>query len=182
MSFPLGPFPACERLRFRLPSTNDAAFYLKLMNEPDYIRFIANHDLKTEEDALQYIKGKSLARFAQHKVGLWVVELKETGDPVGVCGLVFRKELEHPDLGYALLEKYRGRGFAREAATAVLEFAGKVLKLRTLCAITAPDNAASSNVLKKIGFEADGQLHLTEIGATADYYVWKLRYVEKGLA
>ena len=182
MSFPLGPFPVSERLRFRLPSSNDAGFYLQLMNEPDYIRFIADHGIRTQEDAIQYIKAKSLARFAAHGVGLWLMELRETGQRIGVCGLVVRKELKYPDLGFALAEEFRGQGLGREAGQAVLDFAQKELKLRTLCAITHPDNVRSANLLKKLGFEADGQRHLSEIGATADYYLWRLRYVESGLA
>ncbi|POF32918.1 GNAT family N-acetyltransferase [Roseibium marinum] len=182
MSFPLGPFPTSERLRFRLPSANDAGFYLNLMNEPDYIRFISDAGIRTAEQAMQYIKGKSLARFAAHGVGLWLVELKETGEPIGVCGLVVRKELKYPDLGFALLEAFRGQGFGREAGQAVLDFTRKDLKLRALCAITHPENTRSANLLRKIGFEADGQRHLSEIGETSDYFVWKLRYVESGLA
>ena len=60
------------------------------MNEPDYIRFIADHGIKTEEDAANYIKNKTLARFAAHGVGLWILDLKPSLTPVGVCGLVVR--------------------------------------------------------------------------------------------
>lgn len=182
MSFPLGPFPVSERLRFRLPSSNDAGFYHRLMNEPDYIRFIADHGIRTEDDALNYIKNKSLARFAAHGVGLWVVEPKHLPGPIGVCGLVVRNELKYPDLGFAFLEAHRGNGYGREAGQAVLDFVQKELKLRTLCAITDPENVRSANLLTKLGFEADGQRHLAEIGSTSDYYEWKLRYVESGLA
>lgn len=182
MTFPLGPFPVSERLRYRLPSPNDAAFYRKLMSEPDYVRFIADHGIRTEADAAAYIKAKTLARFAKQGVGLWLVELKDAGTPVGVCGLVIRKELSYPDLGFAFLGEYRGRGYGREAGQAVLDFASSELKLRTLCAITHPDNARSANLLTKLGFEADGQRHLDEIGSISDYYVWKLRYVDAGLS
>jgi len=96
VTFPLGPFPASARLRFRLPSTNDAAFYQKLMSEPDYIRYIADYQIDTPDDAAAYIKSKSLARFAAQGVGLWLVELKETREPIGVSGLVVRKELKFP--------------------------------------------------------------------------------------
>jgi RimJ/RimL family protein N-acetyltransferase len=182
VSFPLGPFPVSERLRFRLPSSNDAAFYHQLMNEPDYIRFIADHDIQTEEDAANYIKTKTLARFAAHGVGLWIVDLKPSLIPVGVCGLVVRKELKYPDLGFAFLEEYRGKGFGHEAGQSVLDFVTKELKLRTLCAITHPENVRSANLLKKLGFVPVGQRLLEEIGTTSDYYEWKLRYVESGLA
>lgn len=181
MTFPLGPFPASERLRFRLPSTSDAAFYQKLMAEPDYKRFIHDYGIETTEEAASFIKTKSLARFAAQGVGLWLVEVKETGQPIGVCGLVVRQELKYPDLGFAFLSEHRGLGYGREAGQAVLDFASSELKLRTLCAITHPENVRSANLLTKLGFEASGQRHLEEIGSTANYYVWKLRYVEAGL-
>lgn len=182
MTFPLGPFPASERLRFRIPRSSDARFYRNLMTEPDYIRFIADYGIESTEDAVSYIKSKSLARFAAQGVGLWLVELKETREPIGVCGLVVRKELKFPDLGFAFLSGYRGQGYGREAGRAVLDFATRELKLRTLCAIAHPDNKRSANLLTKLGFEAKGQRHLAEIGSTADYFVWKLRYVEAGLS
>ncbi|MEM5583302.1 MULTISPECIES: GNAT family N-acetyltransferase [unclassified Roseibium] len=181
MTFPLGPFPVCRRLRFRVPTVNDAVFYQELMSEPDYLRFIADYGINSPEAAADYIKSKSLVRFASQGVGLWLVELKDTREPIGVCGLVVRPELKYPDLGFAFLAAHRGRGYGREAGQAVLEFAERALKLRTLCAITHPDNARSANLLKKIGFEAQGQRHLAEIGSTADYYLWKLRYVDAGL-
>lgn len=181
MIFPLGPFPGSERLRFRLPAASDAVFYQKLMSEPDYIRFIADYGIETPDDAASYIRTKSLARFASQGVGLWLVELKETREPIGVCGLVVRKELKFPDLGFAFLSEHRGRGYGREAGQAVLDFATRELKLRTLCAITHPDNDRSANLLTKLGFKANGQRHLQEIGSTANYFVWKLRYVEAGL-
>ncbi|MBN9673152.1 GNAT family N-acetyltransferase [Roseibium aggregatum] len=162
-----------DRLRFRLPSFSDSAFYLKLMNEPDYVRYIADHGIETESDALHYIKSKTLRRFTLNKVGLWLVELKDPIEPIGVCGLVVRNELDYPDLGFAFLEAYRGQGYGQEAARAVLEFVRDKLKLKRLCAITHPENEPSARLLRKIGFEKDGQRHLAEIGATSDYYLWQ---------
>ncbi len=172
MSFPSGPFPFSERLRFRLPLTSDAAFYLKLLNEPDYVRFISDAEVRTEDAAAEYIKTKVLGRFSTYKVGLWLVELIETEQPVGICGLVIREELTHPDLGYGFLKDFRGQGIAREAGRAVLDFAQKELNLRTLCAITDPQNMRSAKLLTDIGFKQAGQRNLESIGAVSDYYIW----------
>lgn len=174
MNLPSGRFPDSDRLRFKLPSRHDAAFYLKLMNEPDYLHFIADHGLRTEEDVIGYIENKTLARFSKFGVGLWLVEEKDSGSPVGVCGIVVRRELEHPDLGYGLLEAHRGKGYAKEAAEAVLKFARNKLGLKTICAITHPDNVRSAHLLTKIGFVQDGQRELSEIGSTADFYILAL--------
>ncbi|MEP3045293.1 MAG: GNAT family N-acetyltransferase [Roseibium sp.] len=165
--------PASQRLTFRRPTPEDAAFYLKLMNEPDYIRFITDHGIRSEADALSYIEAKSLARFEKHGVGLWVFEITESTTPVGVCGLVVRDGLDYPDLGYGFLEAFRGKGYAREAGQAVLEFAQSELNLKTLCAITDPENTKSSRLLEKIGFVQNGQKDLAEIGEISDYFIWR---------
>ena len=173
MNFSTEQLPVSERLLFRLPTSNDAGFYRKLMNEPDYIRFISDQGIRTDEDAISYIEDKSLSRFAKYGVGLWVVETRDTKTPIGVCGLVVRDELDCPDLGYGFLQDYRGKGYAREAGQAVLDFAREHLDVRLLCAITDPENTRSSGLLKKVGFVYEGQRHLAEIGATSDYFVWK---------
>ncbi|MEP2703619.1 MAG: GNAT family N-acetyltransferase [Roseibium sp.] len=173
MRYSSSSIPVSKRLTFRLPTREDAAFYLKMMNEPDYIRFIADHGIRCEEDALGYIEAKSLARFEKHGVGLWVVETRATGTPIGVCGLVVRDGLDYPDLGYGFLEAHRGKGYAREASQAVLDFARSNLNMKTLCAITDPDNERSNGLLKKVGFVQDGQKYLAEIGEISDYFIWR---------
>ncbi len=84
-----------------------------------------------------------------------LVRLKEGGVPIGICGLVKRDTLPDPDLGFALLEAHWRRGYAVEAASAVMEHARTVLRLPRLLAITTPDNDASGRVLHKLGFVFD---------------------------
>ncbi len=180
MNAAVSAFPAGERLRFRLPALTDAAFYRKMMNEPDYHRFIADHGIGTDEDAAAYIRTRSLAGFEAHGFGLWLLELTETGQPVGICGLVVREELKIPDLGYAMLKDYHGQGLGHEAGLAVLDFARAELKLPSLCAITHPDNIRSAALLLKLGFTPQGQRHLKSIGETSDYYVWKAGMTGEG--
>ncbi len=172
MTSPARSCPASERLRFRQPNEGDASFYLRLMNEPDYIRFIRDHGIRTNEEAAEHIRTKTLPRFAEQGFGLWLVELKETGEPIGVCGLVVREELDCPDLGFAFLEEHRGKGYGREAGLAVLDFVRKDLKLGALCAIADPENTRSGNLLTKIGFEANGQRYLAAFATTSNYYFW----------
>jgi RimJ/RimL family protein N-acetyltransferase len=56
------------------------------------------------------------------------------------------------DIGYALLKNYEGKGYAREAANAVIEWAFSTLKINSLCAITTHDNLRSISLLAKLGF------------------------------
>ena len=90
--------------------------------------------------------------YEEHGFGLWVVELKSTGRPIGICGLVKRTNSDDPDLGFALLEQHQGNGYATEAARASVRFANAELGISRLDAITNPDNERSIAVLKRLGF------------------------------
>lgn len=54
-------------------------------------------------------------------MGINLVALKETGKPIGACGLLKREALDYPDLGYAFLPEFWGKGYAMEAADAILK-------------------------------------------------------------
>jgi RimJ/RimL family protein N-acetyltransferase len=93
---------------------------------------------------------------------LWLVELKETGTPAGICGLVKRDTLPDADIGYAFLPRFWSRGYAYESAAAVMNHALGALGLRRVLAITNPDNAGSIKVLEKVGLKPDRLVRLSE--------------------
>lgn len=68
--------------------------------------------------------------------------------------------MEHPDLGFALLQHFAGKGYALESAAAVLDYGRRVLKLGTIVAVTAPENPASIRLLDKLGFRFDRMISL----------------------
>jgi len=70
-----------------------------------------------------------------------------------MCGLVKRDTLEHPDLGFAFLPEAWGKGYAFEAASAVLKHTQDALSLSRILAITNPDNDASIKLLGRLGFQ-----------------------------
>jgi ribosomal-protein-alanine N-acetyltransferase len=82
---------------------------------------------------------------------MYLVVLKETGVPTGVCGLVKRDGLDGIDIGYAFLPQHWSKGYATEATLAVKEYAKNTVGLKRLVAITDPDNQGSIRVLEKIG-------------------------------
>jgi RimJ/RimL family protein N-acetyltransferase len=98
--------------------------------------------------------------YAKHGFGLFHVSLKKTGAPVGICGLLKRDVLADVDIGFAYLPQYSGQGFATEAALATMHYALRALGLKRIVAITAPDNEASQNVLRKIGLRYTETLQL----------------------
>ena|SRR5689334_1724544 len=141
-----------DRLILRHFNPDDAPFILALLNEPSFLRFIGDKKVRTLDDARQYISNGPIATYAQHGFGLYQVELKEAHTPIGMCGLLKREELPHPDIGFAFLPDFWNKGFAYEAAAAVLKDARERLQLDRLLAIVNPDNESSIRLLEKLGF------------------------------
>ncbi|WP_309091779.1 GNAT family N-acetyltransferase [Phenylobacterium sp.] len=134
-----------ERLTLTPPEPADAAFVLELLNDPGWIANIGDRGVRTVEDARTYIA----ERFSKSP---WFVVRDPSGEPVGLCGIVVGREgLDSPDIGYALLARHAGHGYATEAARAVLAHARQAMGLSKVAAITAPGNVASQRVLEKIG-------------------------------
>ena len=156
-----------ERLSLREVSESDAAFMLKLLNDPDFVRFIADRGVRTVEGAARYIGERFVQSYRRHGFGLWLVETKEEGAPVGICGLLERGEpVPGVEVGYAFLPSFRSKGYAFEAASAAKVYARDVLGLARLYAVVNPDNALSTRVLEKLGMKFERTVRLT--GEEAD--------------
>jgi [ribosomal protein S5]-alanine N-acetyltransferase len=139
------------RLRLRRLSGDDAPFMLQLLNDPSFIRNIGDRGVRDIEGARRYVMGGAVASHEKHGYGFDLVELKSTGEAVGICGLVRRDYLDDPDIGYAFLPQFTGLGYAVESATAVLARARGELGLPRVLAIVSPGNERSIRVLTKIG-------------------------------
>jgi len=143
-----------ERLVLRRFTPDDAEFILRLLNEPSFIANIADRGVRTVEQAAAYLADAPIRMYAEHGHGLYLVALKEDGmRPIGMCGLLRRDQFPDVDLGYAFLPEFWSRGYAGEAARAMLEHAKRDLGLDRLIALVAPHNAGSIRLLEKLGFE-----------------------------
>lgn len=138
------------RLRLRHMTLDDAAFMLGMLNDPAWHRYIGDRGIRTIEGAREHIRNGPMAMVARFGFGFHVVELKEDGRPIGVCGLAKRDFLDDVDIGYAFLPQYGGQGYAYEAAQGVLAHA-RELGLTRLVATVVPENAASIRLLEKLG-------------------------------
>lgn len=148
------------RLRHLRADDHDAAAMLELLNEPGFHRFIGDRGVRTLAQARDYLRKGPLASYAQHGHGMYAIERRSDGAWLGNAGLVRRDGLPHADIGYALLQRHTGQGYALEAARAVLEHARTRPGLERLCAIVAPGNARSVALLEALGFRADGTVRL----------------------
>ena len=159
------------RLAIREMTPADAAFILQLVNDADFLRHIGDRGVRTDDDARRYIETDPLASYARDGFGLWLVERRADGAPIGMCGLLKRDTLADVDIGFAYLPAWRGQGYALEAAQAVMEHGRRVLALPRIVAIVSPDNAGSIRLLGKLGLVFERRVDLNGDGRETSLYV-----------
>jgi len=145
-----------ERLILREIDEGDAVFMLDLLNQPSFIKYIGDRNVRNLEQSREFIESRYRASYRNNGYGLYAVELKEDHTPIGICGFVRRDTLPDADIGFAFLPQYERRGYAFESASATMEYGRKVLGLNRVLAITSVDNEASGRLLGKLGFKFDG--------------------------
>ena len=141
-----------DRLVLRRLTVEDAPFILRLLNEPSFLEHIGDRGVRNLADAKQYILSGPLASYDHHGFGLFLVQLKEGGHPIGICGLLKRDALDDVDVGFAFVPESWSKGYAFESTTATLAYGRDTHHLERLVAIVSPDNVASINLLVKLGF------------------------------
>jgi RimJ/RimL family protein N-acetyltransferase len=151
----------------------DAAFFLELVNSPNWIKHIGDRKTITIEDSEERIKEGHFKSYETDGFGFYKLLLKaENNKPIGTCGLIKRETLEHVDIGFAMLPNYEGLGLGYEASAEVMKLAKETFKIDKLVAIVNPDNSKSIKLLEKLGliyekgikpFEDDKELLLFAI-------------------
>lgn len=171
-----------ERLILRLQTTDDASFILELLNDPSWLQFIGDRGVRTIEDAKAYILNGTVRMYEQYGFCLFLVERKEDHVPIGICGLVKRDSLEDVDIGFAFLPKYWAKGYAYEAASAVMAYGKDKLGLNRIVGITTQENHASAKLLKKIGLQFERLIQLANDAEELSLFVFDKRkdnYINK---
>jgi RimJ/RimL family protein N-acetyltransferase len=149
-----------ERLVLREVTSTDAAFILDLLNQATFKKYIGDRGVRTLEQAREYIAARFTKSYWENGFGLYLMELKADATPIGLCGFVRRKELPDPDIGFALLPQFEKKGFAYEAAEAVMRYGRQTLMLSRVLAITTLDNESSGRLLEKIGLSFEREIEM----------------------
>jgi RimJ/RimL family protein N-acetyltransferase len=149
-----------KRLSLRKLTDADADFIVELLNQPSFLRYIGDKEVRNSADAVRYIQTGPIASYEKFGFGLFLVELKETGEPIGMSGLLKRDSLPDVDVGFAFLPSYWSKGYAFESAAAVITYGREVLGLKRIVAITSLDNEASIRLLEKLGLRFERVLKL----------------------
>ena len=139
------------RLTLRPFTIVDASFLIKLMNAPNWMQYIGDRNIRFLAESTHYISQKLIRSYRENGFGLLLVAITSTNTPIGMCGLVKRKGLFYPDLGFAILPEFENNGYISEAIEAIMKFAFEELKLEAVQGITTIDNIASIRLLEKAG-------------------------------
>lgn len=161
-----------ERLLLRRFAVHDAPFIVDILNEPGFLRFIGDRGVRTRADAVDYLERVPLESYRKFGFGPYAVELEPGRTPIGMCGLMRKPWLSAPDLAYAFLSDHGGRGYALEAARAVLDHARVTLEPERVLAVVQPENTRSIRLLEKLDFAPDGTVPDPATGAELALYSW----------
>jgi len=149
-----------ERTILREVTNDDAEFILDLLNQPSFIKFIGDRNVRTVEQARDYIESRFTESYKRFGFAMWAVVLKETGDLIGLCGFVKRDGLPDADIGFAFLPQFERQGYGFETASAAMRYGRETLNLPRVLAITSIDNVSSQKLLEKIGLQFERLISL----------------------
>ena len=159
-----------ERLILKPASLDDADFFLELYNMPKFIQFIGDRNMRTKEDAENYIQNRFLPQLERLGFGNYVVILKENQKKIGAVGIFEREGLEVLDIGFSFFEKFEGKGYAYESATKIKEIAKEEFNISKLSAITSKDNFSSQKLIQKLGLKFQKYVTLPDETEELIYY------------
>lgn len=145
-----------ERLIIRPTVESDAEFIYELVNTPKWRRYIGDRNIKTVENATEYIKERMKPQLERLGFSNYTLIRKEGNRKIGTCGLYDREGVKGIDIGFALLPEYEKKGLAFEASNRILTAAFDEFEIEVISAFTTKDNISSQRLLEKLGLKNKG--------------------------
>lgn len=158
-----------QRLILREITIDDLDGMYELDSDPEVHTYLGKQSIKSKDERLKVI-GFIRQQYHDNGIGRWAVILKDTNEFIGWTGLKYitypiNNHVNFHELGYRLIRRYWGQGFATESALASLEYAFERLGINEVYAMAECENMASNKILEKVSFqfveefEYDGILH-----------------------
>lgn len=164
------PVAETPRLVIRRLETADAAAMHDVYGDPDAMTWVGDGRALTRTQCEEWV-AVTFRNYDQRGYGMCAIDLRESGRTIGFIGLVHPGGHDIPELKYALRRDAWKRGYATEAARAMLRCA-VMLGMREVIATVAPENAASMAVLLKSGMVTGG-LRVDDDGRYTQVFVWR---------
>lgn len=154
------PVVETERLILRGSRPDDFEFYREMRADPVVARYTGGEPLSEEDSWTKYLR--SIGHWAVMGFGYWLVEARDSGEPIGEVGFAdFKRVIEpsikgEPEIGWALTPSVHGKGYASEAASSAVAWGDKNFKAERMSCIIDPEHAASIRIAEKCGFKKTG--------------------------
>ena len=163
----LTPFPSLPtaRLILRALRPDDLDDLFADASDPEIDRYTPWTRYQSVAEA-QTDLDNYIADYERHGLGVWGIEQRDEQRLIGIINI----SPPHPhdrrsEMGFTIARSHWGKGYATEAAQAVLHFGFEKLQLVRIEAVCLPENVASARVLLKIGMQYEGLLH--------NYQIWR---------
>ena len=159
-----------ERLTLRRWRDADVAPNTAMLSDPATARFITSDGKPVTEAFFGWRNTAIMAgHWALHGFGLFVVEEKQTGFFVGRVGPWWPAGWPGLEVGWGIASRFRGKGYAIEAATASIDWVFAQLTIDQIVHCIDRENIASQNVARRLGASIESEFDL--FGHTADVWV-----------
>jgi RimJ/RimL family protein N-acetyltransferase len=144
------------RLRLRMFKHDDLADYqAQIYGDTEAMRYLPGGKPRPIEQT-QAILTEFIDYWQSHNHGMWAVTLKDSGNFIGHCGLLYLKNGVDIELVYAYGKDYWGQGLGSEAAKATLRYGFETAGLERIVALAFPENVGSQRVMQKIDMKSEG--------------------------
>lgn len=163
-----------ERLILRTWMPHDAPALAAIYGDAETMRHIGTGAPRTAEETRASLE-RMIDENERYGTSIWPVLLKETSALIGTCGLMHTSDDGVLELGFAFAREASGKGYAYEAARAVVGFGFAQLHARQIEALVHPFNARSIRLINKLGMSFDRVVRVTRAGAGHDLLRYTLR-------
>ncbi len=148
-----------NRLLIEPLTINDDHFIFELVNTEGWLQFIGNRNITSVAEAGAYIQ----TILENQNITYWVVRLSGSENKIGIVTFIKRDYLQHPDLGFAFLPQFCNKGYAYEAASAVLQQLFRQYRHPHILATTVPHNMNSIRLLEKMRFVFEEEMEIEKV-------------------
>ena len=158
-----------ERLILREMLLSDAKGMFELDSNPMVHKYLGNKPVKTIDESKKIIENIR-NQYIDQGIGRWAAIEKSSGNFIGWSGLKLNVDEKDElngrryfyDIGYRLMPRFWGKGYATESALAILDFGFNELELEIIYGAAEIDNIASNIVLQKIGLHFINEFHFED--------------------
>ncbi|WP_432663643.1 GNAT family protein [Wukongibacter baidiensis] len=152
------PVIKTERLTLRKLEKNDVEKMFKIFSNEKIMQYYGRFPM-TEITEAEELMSKFSQTFESNEAIRWGIELKDRNIFIGTCGFHnWKKSHSRTEIGYELAEEHWGYGYMKEAVGAIVKYGFEQMDLNRIEAVVYPENIASEELLKRLGFQYEGLL------------------------